>query len=391
MNDPPCCPPICRKALWPDLLGHTLRSRPQRVAQASLSCMNGSNLFANRPTDPQPALAAELNLVVERAQVLAHGLRSFRPAQDLPKALWEVAYLWEESQKAERSPLERLRILGLMASSLDQFFVEQMPLWQARARQDGEYARRLTQLSPYVESLLEETSAQLRTKLLPLLTDEYGVRLYTPEQLAPPMREWLRRFFELRVYPLLTPLAVDPGHPFPFVSSFSLNFIVVLRSDRSGRAWNALSYARIKVPRLLPRFIGLPVDETVGDRPLRGYIQSEEVVRFFLPQLFAGLTVEGAFLFRVVRGAHPDADPEGSIQRRLRQRELNWPVVRLDVERATPTMLLDWLTDHLDAPPYVQFHLAEPLGDLQLVDLANLLEGNDGAVRSDLLGDFSSV
>jgi polyphosphate kinase len=243
-----------------------------------------------------------------------------------------------------------------------------------------------------VESLLEQTSAQLRTELLPVLTEEFGVRIYKPEDLSSSAFEWLRRFFEMRVYPLLTPLAVDPGHPFPFVSSFSLNFIVVLRSEVSGRAWNALSYARIKVPRLLPRFISLPADETEsGDRLLRSYILSEEVVRFFLPQLFPGLTVEGAFLFRVVRGAQPNAEPGESIQRRLRQRELNWPVMRLDVERNMPTILLDWLTDHLDAPPYVRFRLPDPLGDLQLVDLANLLDGGDSAARSDLLGDFPSV
>jgi polyphosphate kinase len=197
----------------------------------------------------------------------------------------------------------------------------------------------------------------------------------------------------MRVYPLLTPQAVDPGHPFPFISSFSLNFIVLLRSEPPNRAWEAPTYVRIKVPRLLPRFIAMPADPEAmtGDRPMRNYIQSEEVVRFFLPELFPGLVVESAFLFRVVRGVQPDEEVRGSIQRRLRQRELTWPVVRLDVERAMPASLLDWLNEHLNAPTYACFRLPEPLGDLQLVDLANLLDSSEGNARSELWGDFPLV
>jgi polyphosphate kinase len=352
--------------------------------------MNDPNRRLDNSTYPRPEISPARRPVVERAQSLAHGLRSFRPAQDLPEALWEIAYLGQESQNRERMPLERLRILGLMATSLDQFFVEQLPLWQNYAVEDAEYARRLLQLPAYIESLLQRTAAQLRVELLPSLTDQYAVRLHAPDQLSSPAREWLRRFFQMRVYPLLTPQAVDPGHPFPFISSFSLNFIVLLRSEPPNRAWEAPTYARIKVPRLLPRFIALPAGEgaITGDRPLRDYIQSEEVVRFFLPELFPGLVVEGAFLFRVVRGVQPDEEARGSIQRRLRQRELTWPVVRLDVEKTMPASLLDWLNEHLDAPPYACFRLPDPLGDLQLVDLANLLDSSEGGARSELLGDF---
>ncbi|MBX2999790.1 MAG: hypothetical protein KF893_14820 [Caldilineaceae bacterium] len=354
--------------------------------------MNRSNALPDHSANSRFQPVAERRLAVERAQSLAHGLRSFRPAQDLPKALWEVAYLWQESHNQERSPLERLRILGLMATSLDQFFVEQIPLWHSY-RQDAEHARYLSQVPSYVEGLLRQTAAALHSELLPILTEQYAVRLYSPEQLSTPAREWLRRFFQMRVYPLLTPQAVDPGHPFPFISSFSLNFIVLLRPEAPSAAWEAPIYARIKVPRLLPRFIALPAKDELpaGERPVRNYILSEEIVRFFLPELFPGLGVEGAFLFRVVRGAQPHDSDDATVQRRLRQRELTWPVVRLDVEKAMPDALLHWLTDHLDVPTYACFRLSDPFGDLQLLDLANLIDGSDNASHTDLLSDFPSV
>ena len=309
--------------------------------------------------------------VSERARALALGLKSFIPDRDLPEALWETAYLLAESQVRTRPLLERLRILGLMATSLDQFFVEELTRWQTLASHHMTYARLLTHLADYVEPMVQQASTQLRTELLPTLAREYGVDISTPEQLPPAALDWLRIFFQERVYPLLTPLAIDPGHPFPFISSFSLNLIVSLRRSLQRDARQPLTYARIKVPRLLSRFIRVDV---AGSE--RIYVRSEDIVRFFLPKLFPGLTVENTFLFRVVRAAEPSTGKEPFAQLGSRQQQLVLPVVRLDVEQEMPDHLLSWLIEHLQAPPYVCYQSSDQIGQLHLVELANLIEEN---------------
>lgn len=318
-----------------------------------------------------PVQSEQDQATVERARILAAGLRTFRPAQDLPRPLWETVYLLQECQNVERSLLERLRILGLMVTSLDQFFIE--------ALHTAESMHWLVELPRFVESILQEASQYLNDTLLPTLAQRHHIEICSPASLGPGGHQWLRRFFQERVYPLLTPLAVDPGHPFPFISTFSLNFIVQLRAEHSDEAWDSLNYARIKVPRLLPRFIDLPlVEDDRSERRkdhVKCYVQSEEIVRFFLPELFPGLTVENTFLFRVVRAVEPRPVHDEPTERGTRQRELTLPVVRLDVEQAMPAHLLEWLIDHLEVPPYACFRLPNQIGELQLVDLANLLEG----------------
>jgi polyphosphate kinase len=321
--------------------------------------------------------AEQHRLPVERARALAAGYRRFRPQQDLPRPLWETVYLLEECQNVERPLLERLRILGLMATSLDQFFIEVLPRWQDESQPTAESMHWLAALPAFVESTLQTASSYLSDTLLPALAKTHHIEICPLSTLGPSDQQWLRRFFHERVYPLLTPLAIDPGHPFPFISTFSLNFIAQLCAEQDEAGHDRI-LARIKVPRLLPRFITLPAAEHRSGRGQAGvhcYVQSEEVVRFFLPELFPGLAVEYASLFRVVRALEPRLPKEESLERGVRQRELSLPVVRLDVEQTMPAHLLDWLLDHLGVPPYASFRLPNQIGELQLVDLANLLEG----------------
>ena len=321
--------------------------------------------------------------LVARARALAHGLRTFQPQQDLPRALWETAYLLQESANSDRPLTERLRILGLMTTSIDRFFAEQLPIWRANAAQDAAVARQLQHLPAQLQSILQQASMLLSRQLLPHLTEEEGIRICVPAALNEESLQWVRNFFHRRVYPLLTPLAVDPGHPFPFISSFSLNLLVELRPDPLYDAWESPNYARIKVPRLLPRYIHVPSADKIcstNGRMTRCYLQSEELLRFFLPNLFPGLTVQGAYLFRVVRAAEPNSVRQNPLQRRTRQQELSLPVVRLDVEEAMPPDLLTWLTDHLAVTSDVCFRTSDQIGELQLVELANILDGIDTGV-----------
>ena len=315
--------------------------------------------------------------MVARAQALAQGLRTFRPQDDLPPSLWETAYLLQQSADADRPLAERLRILGLMTTTLDQFFAEEIPAWQEQATHDPGAAQQLQLLPVQIASIMRRSSALLRKEILPRLTEDEAIHICLPSTLDESAIQWVRRFFQRRVYPLLTPLAVDPGHPFPFISSFSLNLLVELHSDEYD-GWDASNYARIKVPRLLPRFIPIPVDvDAAHPEHKRCYLQSEELLRFFLPDLFPGLTVTGAYLFRVIRAAEPQQNKSHSLKRRSRQKELSLPVVRLDVEQSMPADLFDWLVDHLDVPAHLCYRMPEQIGELQLVELANLLDGID--------------
>ncbi|MCB0116388.1 MAG: hypothetical protein KDD84_19960 [Caldilineaceae bacterium] len=320
----------------------------------------------------------DVDPMVARAQALAQGLRTYHPTEDLPPALWETAYLLQEGADIQRPVAERLRILGLMATTLDQFFAVDVPVWRAQANDDPVLAQRLQAMPLQIESITQRVSTMLRTDILPRLTDEAGIHICAPAELEDIAQQWVRRFFQLRVYPLLTPLAVDPGHPFPFISSFSLNLLVELHPE-GYEAWEPANYARIKVPRLLPRFIHVPVgaDQGAPGQTKRCFLQSEEMLRFFLPDLFPGLVVHGAYLFRVIRAAEPRPTKSNPLQRHSRQQELSLPVVRLDVEQSMPDAIFNWLVDHLNAPAFACYRMPDQIGELQLVELANILDGID--------------
>jgi polyphosphate kinase len=306
----------------------------------------------------------------ERAKALAIGLHTYGPPENLPQPLWEAAYLLTQCQGEERPALEQLRILGLAATSLDQFSVDQLPHWLPGARTDQEVARVLAKIALSVDEILQAATDLLQDHLLPRLSREHGVDVLTPQQLDSEARHWLNTLFSERVYPLLTPLAIDPGHPFPFISSFSLNLLVSLRHSSLDGQRSISTYARVKVPRLLPRFIRIPHQESER----RIYIQSEELVRFYLPELFPGLTVESAHLFRVLRAAESETQHELSDDLRVRQRQMNLPVVRLDIGRAMPPHISTWLIERLQAPSYACYHSSKPIGQLHLVELANRIE-----------------
>lgn len=346
------------------------------------------------PASPQTALremapfapkTPQERRAVERARALAAGLRHFTPPEHTPPDLAETAYLLHESRNPNRPLLERLRILGLMATSLDQFCVDNALAWtRPRPEQAQELQTTPAQVYPplhvaaYIGNALREAAALFRDEMLPALSQEANVFLCHPATLAQDERIWLREFFQQWVYPLLTPLAVDPGHPFPFISSFSLNFLVQLRGVPA--AWNrpTVTYARIKAPRLLPRFLRLPdSDASSGDE--QRYLWSEDVIHFFLAELFPGMRVQSAYLFRVLRATPV---PLSAIQwdggrRALHHRHLASPVVRLDVEASMPESLVAWLVEHLGASPPLTYRIDGHLGLLQLIDLANLIEEPD--------------
>ncbi len=295
---------------------------------------------------------------VARARMLAAGLKSRLQSDEKPAPFVEAAYLLNEAQDQDRPLLERLRILGLLASVLDHYFVEKAP--SLSESDQGEIAASL-------DPLMQQSYVELSESLLPQLSGERQIEVRRPHELTLGQREYLRGFFRQQLYPMLTPLAVDPGHPFPFISSHSINLLVHLNSPDVGIG--PLSYARIKVPRLMSRFVSIP-----STLEKRLYIWSEDAVTSFLEELFPGMQIESVYLFRVLRASSGkrNGDELEAQSRGLRHQQLSSPVARLEVETAMPESVVEWLSSNLQVPFQLCFRSAGPLALFQLVDLANL-------------------
>ena len=297
---------------------------------------------------------------IARARRLAVGLKRQLQSSSQPPPVVEAAYLLDESRSADCPLLERVRILGLLAAVLDQYFAEQAPDLIDSSRQE---------ITVQLDRLLEQALLELNLKILPELKRKYGIVIGCPDSLETQQRNHVRRFFREQLYPMLTPLAVDPGHPFPFISSHSINILVHLSSPDV--RFGPLSYARIKVPPLMSRFVALP-----GEAGKRPYIWSEDVVSGFLDELFPGMRIESAYLFRVLRASNrARSGDELEAQRRGRRlQQLGSPVVRLEYEAAMPESVIEWLASHLSVPAPYCFRSEGPLAMIQLVDLANLAQ-----------------
>lgn len=308
-----------------------------------------------------PGLAAPVSAEAEsRASRLAANLKQRLRSSDLPRPAVEADYLLGESRKRNRPLLERIRILGLLASVLDHFFSEQAPAVEESDRQ---------QITARLNPILQHALTDLHALLLPELAQAYAIEIRRPHHLSQEQRDHVRRFFRQRLYPMLTPLAVDPGHPFPFISSHSINLLVSLSRPDSGTG--PLSYARIKVPRLMSRFVSVP-----SSRGIQLLIWSEDAVAAFIEELFPGMEIASVYVFRVLRAVsrartRDELDAQG---RGLRLRQLSSPVARLEVESSMPGEVEEWLASHLALPPALCFRSKGPLALFQLVDLANLAQ-----------------
>ena len=262
-----------------------------------------------------------------------------------------------QAKRPELTLAERLCALGDMAHSID----ESLRVYAATVASNGSTTKPDAHA---VAMLLEDAATLVHDQFMPLLLLEQ-IRISAIEQLGEQQREWLHSFFLKRIYPLLTPLAVDPGHPFPYISSDSLNLLILLHLP--GRPGMRTRYARLKVPRqVVARLIDVPplaeVDSPVlfDDVDFHYWVWSEDVVRFFVHELFAGMSVTGIYQFRVLRTTLPRANDESLPIESMRDKAA--PVVRLDVERTMPTAVVQWLATRLEAPTETIFRCQPPYG-----------------------------
>ena len=274
----------------------------------------------------------------------------------------------------ERNPLlERLKFLAIFSSNLDEFYMVRVAGLRrqvsARVQQtppDGLTAReQLERVERRVAELLSLAGTCLHEQLLPALAT-HGVRLLAIAELSAPEREQLDAFFERNVYPVLTPLAVDPGHPFPYISNLSISLAVELRDPERGTD----HFARVKVPKSLPRWV--PVD----GRPHQ-FVPMEAVIGSHLGRLFPGMQVVGWHTFRITRYSDLEVsnteEPEdllAMIEEQVFQRRFG-EVVRLEVQTGMPSELRALLLEELRESEDPEF---EQLGEREVYDAGPLLD-----------------
>jgi len=243
--------------------------------------------------------------------------------------------------------LERVKFLAIFGSNLDEFFMIRVSALQAQ-RSTGMVDRGADGLTP-AEALekigsktatLVDRAQQCRRQLIHELSGK-GIRVMDVARLTEREQATLSSYFDDHIYPILTPLAVDPGHPFPHISSLSLNLAVTLDDDGMER------FARVKVPATLPRLL------TVGDRVAPTYVWLEDVVSSHIGRLFPGYVATGAYPFRVTRDADVEireAEAEDLMQAvtaDIERRHFSF-VTRLEVSTDMPGHIRELLVQGLE-------------------------------------------
>jgi polyphosphate kinase len=251
-----------------------------------------------------------------------------------------------------RQPLlERMKFLAIFASNLDEFYMVRVAGLKRRTDMglqvqsaDGLSPREvLAQLAERIRELTDRHARCFLEDIQPALADE-GVRIVRWDSLDSEERGRLADYFRSKVFPVLTPLAVDPAHPFPYISGLSLNLAVLVRDPDGG----VLRFARVKVPNNVPRFVVVSQTSTEAE-----YLPLEDLIAEYLPMLFPGMEVVGHHLFRVTRNADfeveedRDEDLLQALERELVRRRFG-PAVRLEVAPDIDDEVLELLTSEID-------------------------------------------
>jgi polyphosphate kinase len=267
--------------------------------------------------------------------------------------------------------LERVRFLAIFASNLDEFFMVRvagltrrlatgLPVETATKRPPRQVLGRIFELAG---ELTLRHAACFRDAVLPALTGN-GIEILRWAELSDTERQSLHRLFRERVYPVLTPLVVDPAHPFPYISGLSLNLAVVVADPAAGQKM----FARVKVPPLLPRFLDVS--------PHR-FVPLEDVIAAHLTQLFEGMEILEHHAFRVTRNQDLEVDEDvtenlmQALERELLRRRFG-PAVRLEVEESISAGVLDRLVTELGIGERGVYRLPGPLDLAGLHAIADL-------------------
>jgi polyphosphate kinase len=264
--------------------------------------------------------------------------------------------------------LERAKFLSIVATNLDEFYMvrvaglkRQQAAGITALSADGlSPTQQLSAISRQVGRLMERHASVFVDDVLPALR-ERDIQIMRWSELSKSQRHEMTAVFRERIFPILTPLAVDPGHPFPYISNRSLNLAVFIQDAEAH-----VRFARVKVPPLLPRLMSIEEG--------RSYVPLEGVIAANLGDLFPGMEILTSHVFRVTRDAELEVDDDGAedllaaLEQELTRRRFS-KAVRLEIERGTPDHLLEMLMRELQVEAPDIFELPSPLDLSCLVEL----------------------
>jgi polyphosphate kinase len=270
-----------------------------------------------------------------------------------------------QAREASHPLLERVKFFAITGTNLDEFFMIRVSTTLKKIREEIEDVapdgynteQQLDAMRQRARQMLQDQAAvwnELRT----LLASE-KISFVERDEWTPEIREHLTGYFSREICPVLTPLAFDPGHPFPFISNLSKNFAVVVR--HGGRT----KFARVKVPDTLPRFIALP--EPLTAPGTLSFVFLEDVIRANIHELFPGTQVKGAHLFRIIRDTDLEIEEDEaddlleSVDRSLKQLRRG-AIALLHVEADMPTRVLNILVENFEVTDDVVLRTTDRMG-----------------------------
>ncbi|MBT8402105.1 MAG: polyphosphate kinase 1 [Rhodothermia bacterium] len=285
--------------------------------------------------------------------------------------------------------LDRLKFLSIVGSNLDEFFMVrvgglklQLAEGVVERSPDGRTpAEQLAEIRQFSHEIMKASKRCLLEELMPLLADE-GIHLLNYEELSEKQRSQMSDYFDAVIFPVLTPMAFDPGHPFPHISNLSLNLAVVIR-DQAGEE----RFARVKVPASIPRFVPLKRSSGSvrkdGTAPRKHYfVWVEQVVAANLQRLFPGMEIVASYPFRVTRNADMiiqelEADDLlETMEQSVRQRRFG-SVDRVTFNPGMPEDIRQILVKNLRVDNKDVYELDGPLGTSGLMSLYESVERPD--------------
>ncbi len=270
--------------------------------------------------------------------------------------------------------LERLRFLAIFSSNLDEFFMVRVATLMSKIENQitapnvaGITPQDLMgQISTKTRELVARAYKSLHDDLIPQLKVE-GIEFVQWGTLNEIERAYVDKLFEERIFPVLTPLAVDPSHPFPYISGLSLNLAVIVKNPQTQEEF----FARVKVPEILPRFIATEKNS------LNRFISIEEIMANNLHTLFPGMIIDAHYMFRVTRNQDIELDEDESedilltLEAELARRRFG-PPVRLEIETGVDARLVDRLASQLGIAEENIIHSPLPLDLTALHKIADI-------------------
>ena len=324
--------------------------RASRIAKSVKSA-------SSQAATPSP-ISAKLDLLTRELSLLAFNRRVLAQAQDHSLPL-----------------LERLKFLCIVSSNLDEFFEVRIASLMAIERErnlslDPIVPEGFDLVGPAAQDLVREQYIVLNEQILPALA-EHGINLVRHVDRSEEQRAWVKEYFEREVRPILTPIVLDPSHPFPQIVNKSLNFIVELNGkDAYGRG---TSIAVIKAPRVLPRIIQLP-EKISGDG--NAFCLLSSVIHAHIEDLFPGREVKSYSQFRVTRDSDLWVDEEEvknlrqALKGELQTRHFGF-AVRLEVAENCPPNLADFLLNQFNIAPEFLYRVNGPVNMVRLNELVD--------------------